>query len=398
MTQALLVLNTGSSSIKFQVFTLHANRLERQLKGLLDGIRVRPHLLVRDANGSTLLDRDLGAHGTDVGSAVGHVLDYLTEEIGGGEFFAVGHRVVHGGWQFDAAARIDESTLSEIEALVPLAPLHQPNSIAPVRAIRARRPDLPQVACFDTVFHRGHEDLADRFAIPAELDAQGVRRYGFHGLSYAYVAERLSALDPVLAKGRVVAAHLGNGASLCAIHAGRSIETSMGFTALDGLPMGTRPGRLDAGVVLYLMQQGWDARRIEHLLYHECGLLGLSGISNDVRQLEDSTDPRAAFALDYFAHRIAQETALLATTMGGIDGLVFTAGIGEHSAGVRANVARRLAWLGMRLDLEANAGHAPVISAPDSRIAVRVVPTDEEAMIARQTLEVLGCPPGDLVA
>jgi acetate kinase len=393
MTGALLVLNTGSSSIKFQLFRVLEDRLERQLKGLLDGVRVHPHLQVKDADGNSLLDRDLKEHADDVGSAVAHVLDFLTGELGDDGLLAVGHRVVHGGRRFDAAVRIDDATLRDIEALVPLAPLHQPNSIAPIRTIMQRRPDLPQVACFDTVFHRGHDDLVDRFAIPAELDEQGIRRYGFHGLSYAFIAERLRALDPVLAKGRIVAAHLGSGASLCAMRDGRSIETTMGFTALDGVPMGTRPGRIDAGVILYLMQQGWDAKRLERLLYHECGLLGLSGISNDVRALEASDDPRGRFALDYFAYRIAQETALLATTMGGIDGFVFTAGIGERSASVRENVARRLAWLGMKLDEEANAADAPVISAADSRIAVRVIPTDEEAMIARQTMEVLGHPP-----
>jgi acetate kinase len=393
MTGALLVLNTGSSSIKFQLFRVLEDRLERQLKGLLDGIRVHPHLQVKDAGGNSLLDRDLKEHADDVGSAVDHVLDFLASELGDDGLVAVGHRVVHGGRRFDAAARIDDATLREIEALVPLAPLHQPNSIAPVRTITQRRPDLPQVACFDTVFHRGHDELVDRFAIPAELDEQGIRRYGFHGLSYAFIAEQLRALDPALAKGRVVVAHLGSGASLCAIRDGRSIETTMGFTALDGVPMGTRPGRIDAGVILYLMQQGWDARRLERLLYHECGLLGLSGISNDVRALKASHDPCGKFALDYFAHRIAQETALLATTMGGIDGFVFTAGIGERSASVRANVAHRLAWLGMELDEDANAADAPVISAQGSRITVRVIPTDEEAMIARQTMEVLGHPP-----
>ncbi|WP_222182740.1 acetate/propionate family kinase [Geminicoccus harenae] len=389
MTGSLLVLNTGSSSIKFQVFALGQNGPERRLKGLLDGIRVHPHLQVRDEAGAVLLDKDLREHGEDVGAAVEHVLTFLHDALGDGGLVAIGHRVVHGGRQFEGPARVTAETLAEIEALVPLAPLHQPNSIAPIRTIRTLRPDLPQVACFDTVFHRGHAELADRFAIPEALDREGVRRYGFHGLSYAFIAERLRELDPGLAGGRVVAAHLGSGASLCAIRSGRSIETTMGFTALDGLPMGTRPGRLDAGVILYLMQQGWDAKKIERMLYHESGLLGLSGVSNDVRELKASEDPRAAFALDYFAHRIAQETALLATTMGGIDGVVFTAGIGERSASIRANVAKRLAWLGMALDEEANRADAPLISSADSRIVVRVIPTDEEAMIARQTLEVL---------
>ncbi|HWL71431.1 MAG TPA: acetate/propionate family kinase [Geminicoccus sp.] len=389
MTGSLLVLNTGSSSIKFQVFALGRDGPERRLKGLLDGIRVHPHLEVKDEAGTVLLDKDLGDHAENVGAAVEHVLTFLQDALDDGGLVAIGHRVVHGGRRFEGPARITAETLAEIEALVPLAPLHQPNSIAPIRTIQALRPDLPQVACFDTVFHRGHAELADRFAIPEALDREGVRRYGFHGLSYAFIAERLRELDPELAGGRVVAAHLGSGASLCAIQEGRSIETTMGFTALDGLPMGTRPGRLDAGVILYLMQQGWDAKKIERMLYHECGLLGLSGVSNDVRELKASQDPRAGFALDYFAHRIAQETALLATSMGGIDGFVFTAGIGERSASIRANVAKRLAWLGMALDDEANGADAPLISSTDSRIVVRVIPTDEEAMIARQTLKVL---------
>ncbi|WP_027133265.1 acetate/propionate family kinase [Geminicoccus roseus] len=392
MSDALLVLNTGSSSIKFQVFRLHDDRLERQLKGLLDGIRVHPHLQVKDAAGAVRVDRDLGDHVDDVGAAVEQVLDVLEDELADGGLAAVGHRIVHGGQHFTGPARIDKETLAGIEALVPLAPLHQPNSIAPIRTIMKRRPGLPQVASFDTVFHHGHDELVDRFAIPAELDEQGIRRYGFHGLSYAFIAERLRAVAPDLAGKRVVVAHLGSGASLCALQGGRSIETTMGFTALDGLPMGTRPGRLDPGVPLYLMQQGWDAGRLEQMLYHECGLLGLSGISNDVRDLKKSADPRGQFALDYFAHRIAQETAMLATTMGGIDGFVFTAGIGERSASVRANVARRLAWLGMKLDPDANQADAALVSAPDSRIAVHVIPTDEEAMIARDTLAALDLP------
>jgi acetate kinase len=390
MADAMLVLNTGSSSIKFQLFTMATGQPERRLKGLLDGIGTGPHLKVMDPDGRVVVDRDLGDRAADIGSGVRHVLEFLAGDVADGDLAAVGHRVVHGGRRFQAATLIDRQVLADLEALGPLAPLHQPGSIAPIRTIMETRPSLPQVACFDTVFHRGHSDLVDRFAIPAELDAEGIRRYGFHGLSYAFIAEQLRRLDPELAEGRIVVAHLGSGASLCAIENGRSIETTMGFTALDGLPMGTRPGRLDAGVLLYLMQQGWEAKRIERLLYHECGLLGLSGISNDVRVLEASSELRARFALDYFCHRIAQETALLATTLGGIDGMVFTAGIGERSPQVRSEVGRRLAWLGMDVDPDANEADAALISTPGSRIKVRVMPTDEEAMIARQTMEVLG--------
>jgi acetate kinase len=392
MSKSLFVLNAGSSSIKFQLFDIVGDKAQRRLKGQLGGIGTQPRLKVTDVQGRLVQDRQLDDRSPDVGKATRHVLDFLSDEIAGDGLLAIGHRVVHGGHLFSGPAMVNEDSLDKIESLVPLAPLHQPSSIAAIRAIRAIRADLPQVACFDTVFHRGHEPLIDRLALPAELDVAGVRRYGFHGLSYAFIADQLRNLDPTLADGRVVVAHLGNGASLCAIRNGRSVETTMGFTALDGVPMGTRPGRLDAGVVLYLMQQGWDAKRIERMLYHECGLLALSGRTNDVRELEQSEDPQASFALDYFCHRIAQETALLATTMGGLDGMIFTAGIGEHSDRVRHDVARRLAWLGMKLDRGANEAHARVISTGHSRIKAMVIPTDEEAMIARLTLETLHGP------
>ena len=390
MTSQLLVLNTGSSSVKFQVFRPEEAGLVRVAKGLLGGLNSRPHLKIVDAVGETTVDEDLERERVDLGAAIDRTLDEVERAIGQDDLLAVGHRVVHGGKHFTAPAMIDQNSLAAIEALIPLAPLHQPASIAPMHKVRERWPDLAQVACFDTVFHAGHADLIDRFAIPAALDAQGIRRYGFHGLSYAYIADELRRIDPALARGRMIVAHLGSGASLCALQEGRSVETTMGFTALDGVPMGTRPGRLDPGVLLYLMQQGWDAGQVEDMLYHESGLRALSGISADVRDLEASSDERAAFALDYFAHRIAQEAAALVTTLGGIDGLVFTAGIGERSARVRARVAEWLSWLGMRLDETANAENAELISATNSRFAVRVMPTNEELMIARQTLEVLG--------
>jgi acetate kinase len=268
--------------------------------------------------------------------------------------------------------------------------LHQPNNLAPIRTILELRPELPQVACFDTAFHRGHGPLADHFAIPEELYAEGVRRYGFHGLSYEYIADRLPQVAPELAQGRVIVAHLGSGASMCALAGGRSVESTLGFTALDGLPMGTRPGQIDPGVVLYLLtEKGMDAGAVQRFLYNECGLKGLSGVSNDMRELEASADPRAAFAIEFFVYRIALNAGMLAAALGGVDGFVFTAGIGENSAMVRARVTARLAWLGAKLAPEANARGLTVISSPESRVAIYVLPTDEELMIARHTLAVV---------
>jgi acetate kinase len=315
---------------------------------------------------------------------------FLREQIGGMLPAAIGHRVVHGGPTYTSPTIVTSGVLDRLLRLVPLAPLHQPNNLGPIRTILDRLPDVLQVACFDTAFHRGHSSVADHFAIPEQLYLEGVRRYGFHGLSYEYVAERLAAVAPEIAGGRVVVAHLGSGASMCAISAGRSVESTMGFTALDGLPMGTRPGQLDAGVVLYLMsEKRMSAKEIERFLYHECGLKGLSGISNDVRELLASSSPRAKLALDYFVYRIVLFTGLLASAMGGIDGFVFTAGIGENAPAIREAVMGRLSWLGLELDKTANAEGGPLISRKGSSVACYVIPTDEELMIARHTLNVL---------
>ena len=298
--------------------------------------------------------------------------------------------MVHGGPQFSEPAIISDAVIDRLEHLVPLAPLHQPNNLAPIRAITERQPRVLQVACFDTAFHRGHPEVADRFAIPEYLHSEGVRRYGFHGLSYEYIAQHLAEVTPGFAKGRIVVAHLGSGASMCAISAGRSLESTMGFTALDGLPMGTRPGQLDAGVVLYLLRQkGMSASAIERLLYNDCGLKGLSGLSNDVRLLLGSSDPRAKLALDCFVYRIALFAGMLAAAMGGIDGFVFTAGIGENAPAVREQVVRRLAWLGFDLDVAANAKHGPLITSQQSRVACYVIPTNEELIIAKHTFRAL---------
>ena len=324
-----------------------------------------------------------------VPGALDKVVAFLRAQIGSLPT-AIGHRVVHGGPDYSEPTLIDDAVLKRLEAFSPLAPLHQPNNLAPIRAVRQRQPQLPQVACFDTAFHRGHPEIADRYALPERFYQEGVRRYGFHGLSYEYVASQLPNVAPDIAQGRVVVAHLGSGASMCAMHAGKSVESTMGFTALDGLPMGTRPGQLDAGIVLYLLtEKGMSAGDIEHLFYHDCGLKGLSGVSNDVRDLLASSDPRAKLALDYFVYRIALFAGMLAAAMEGIDAFVFTAGVGENAPDIRNAVAQRLSWLGLKLDPEANAKGAGRISCQGSRVGCYVIPTDEELMIARHTLRVL---------
>jgi len=392
MTDTILVVNAGSSSIKFQLFAVGVDdRLERRMKGQMEGIGTRPRLLTKGTTGETLIDETWpAAEVSNVPAALDKVVTFLRGQIGGKLPRAIGHRVVHGGPDYSEPTIASDAVLDRLEPLVPLAPLHQPNNLAPIRAILTRQPQVLQVACFDTAFHRGHPEVADRFAIPEELYSEGVRRYGFHGLSYEYIASRLGEVAPEIADRRVIVAHLGSGASMCAITGGRSVDSTMGFTALDGLPMGTRPGHLDPGIVLYLMsEKQMSAKAIEHFLYNDCGLKGLSGISNDVRELLESADPRAKLALDYFVYRIALSTGMLAAAMGGIDGFVFTAGIGENAPAIREAVVRRLSWLGLTLSVQANAKGALRISRKRSRVACFVIPTDEELMIARHTLRVL---------
>ncbi|MCS7267379.1 MAG: acetate/propionate family kinase [Geminicoccaceae bacterium] len=391
MAETVLVLNAGSSSIKFELFEIGPqDRLASLFAGQIEGIGVRPRLLARTRAGAVLAERTLPREeANDVEGAMAVVERFLDETLDAPPI-AAGHRVVHGGPVFSAPVAIDEEVLATLETFVPLAPLHQPYNLALVRALRRSRPDLFQVACFDTAFHRGHPALADCFALPDWLWEEGVRRYGFHGLSYEYVAARLRELDPELAEKKVIVAHLGSGCSMCALRGGKSVESTMGFTALDGLPMGTRPGQLDPGVVLYLAAaKGMDPEAIQHFLYHDCGLKGLSGISNDLRVLLSSADPKAAFALEFFVYKIAQMTGWLAAALEGLDGFVFTAGIGENSPTIREAVAHRLRWLGMELDPHANAAHGPLVSTPASRVRVYVVPTDEELVIARHTLALL---------
>jgi acetate kinase len=391
LVDTILVLNAGSSSVKFQVFGTGAPAgLTRLIKGQMDGIGVRPKLRASNADGTVLVDESYPPErAADAEAALAITAKWLreTERVAPA---AVGHRVVHGGPQYDRPILVDVNVLHDLERYVPLAPLHQPNNLAPIRALLARAPELPQVACFDTAFHRGHAMLADHYAIPERFYAEGVRRYGFHGLSYEYIAGRLAELMPEIANGRVIVAHLGSGASMCALSGGRSIESTMGFTALDGIPMGTRSGQVDPGVLLYLLEEKqMSAAQVQDLLYAECGLKGLSGISNDVRELQASSDPRARFALDHFAYRIGLHAGLLAAALGGLDAFVFTAGIGENSPTMRARIAERLAWLGGVVDHKANAAGAMSIAGRDSRIGLYVVATDEELMIARHTVDLL---------
>ena len=394
MSDTILVINAGSSSIKFELFAVANDaQLDRRLRGQIEGIGSRPHLFARDGEGKVLVDEvSASARVPDVPAAIERLQAWI-KEIGRGRApTAVGHRIVHGGPLYDRPVRISAEVIRNLQGFVPLAPLHQPNNLAPVEAIHRRRPEVLQVACFDTAFHRRHGELADRYAIPEKLYQDGVRRYGFHGLSYEYIAQTLPTLAPDVAEGRVVVAHLGSGASMCALRGCSSIDSTMGFTALDGLPMGTRPGQLDPGVVLYLLQRGMSTEAVQNLLYKECGLKGLSGISNDVRDLLASADPRSRLAIDYFVYRIAKELGALAGALGGLDALIFTAGIGENSPAVRKAVLQRIAWLGFELDEAANEASQTTISKPASRLLALVIPTNEELMIARHTLRLLRTP------
>jgi acetate kinase len=392
MSRAILTLNAGSSSIKFALYDMATKGPQRRLSyGQIEGIGSAPHFIARDTAGATLTE-----HRWPAGAKLDHealltpLLAWITAHLGEESLAAVGHRVVHGGERWDRPVRLTPAVIADLATLTPLAPLHQPHNLAAVQAVARLRPRLPQVACFDTAFHHSMAPTVSRLALPREFAAEGMRRYGFHGLSYEYLAGQLREQAPTLAAGRVIAAHLGNGASLCAMDDGRSIDTTMGFTALDGLVMGTRCGDLDPGAVLYLLQEhGLSVSAVEHMLYNESGLLGVSGISNDMRTLLDSSDPHAYEAIDLFVFRIAREIGALASSLGGLDGLVFSAGIGEHSAPIRAAVCARLIWLGIECDGDANTRNAALISTSSSRVQVRVIPTDEEAMIATHTMNVL---------
>lgn len=389
---AILVLNAGSSSIKFALYEQEARAaLTEVAHGQLAHHGVEVEFRVKGGGGEPLAQQRWPEPGEfDHDAATTRLFAWLDERLGGVPVAAVGHRVVHGGHQYSSPVRVNEQVLAELEDLIPLAPLHQPHNLKAIRLIAARWPDVPQVACFDTAFHCTQPAVAQALALPRHLTESGVRRYGFHGLSYEYIATQLPAVLGEAAQGKVIVAHLGNGASLCAMQGLRSVASSMGFSALDGLVMGTRCGSLDPGVVLYLMQhEGMDAQAISHLLYSESGLLGVSGISSDMQVLIESTDPHAAQALALFVYRITGQIGLLAAAMGGLDALVFTAGIGEHAASIRQRVVAGCAWLGSVLDEVANEQGRALIHAPTSRVKLAVVPTDEELMIAMHARDLL---------
>jgi acetate kinase len=385
MSDAILTLNAGSSSLKFALFDIANAAVHLSVKGEAEKLDATPHFMAEDADGESLADESWPGASFDM--VIGKILDWATSHLGRDQLLAVGHRMVHGGPDHTQPERVTPELLKALDAMVPLAPLHLPHNIAPIRAIAAIRPDLTQVVTYDTAFHRTMPDVATRIAIPRRYEAEGVRRYGFHGLSYEYIAGRLAQAAPALAKGRTIIAHLGNGASLCALLNGKSVDTTMGFSALDGLVMGTRPGDIDPGVLLYLQEQdGMSVQALEHMLYNESGLKGVSELSGDMRTLLASSAQSAKDALALFVFRLAREIGALTASLGGLDGLVFTAGIGEHAPQIRAMTVEKLDWLGATLDSAANARNAETISTGDSKLAVLVIPTDEEEMIARHTL------------
>lgn len=392
MDDYAVVLNAGSSSLKFCVYGRSPGADWRMTaRGQIEGIGTAPRFTAKDDAGVKLTDQLLDDTVKDARGALDSLAKWLREKWGGARVVGVGHRVVHGGQQFLGPAIITPHVLSELRTLIPLAPLHQPYNLAAIEAVSERLPGVPQVACFDTSFHRGGPLVSELVPLPREVRQTGVQRYGFHGLSYEYIASVLPRIAPEIAGGRVIVAHLGSGASLCALNNGRSVDHSLGFTALDGLCMGTRPGALDPGVVLYLFQVlGMSAREAESVLYKKSGLLGISGISNDMRQLIGNPDPSAKLAIDYFVYRAAREIGGLAAVMGGVDGLVFTAGIGENSAEVRRRISEACAWLGAEVDHDANNTHGPRISRNSARLPTYVIPTNEELMIARHTGALLG--------
>lgn len=396
MPKDLLVLNSGSSSLKFAVYAVNDAQVEteplRRLRGQITGLDAEPRFQVKDADGGTVEERDPSNGSDSFGQdeALDFLLTWLDRERDGQPLHAAGHRVVHGGQTFQGAVRVTEEVLERLEALVPLAPLHQPHNIAPIRNLAGSRPDLFQVACFDTAFHHTQSSLERRLALPRHIAEQGVMRYGFHGLSYEYIAGDLADRLGTQDTGRVIVAHLGSGASLAALRDGVSIATTMGFTALDGLPMSTRCGALDPGAVLYLLQEkGMSSEDVTTLLYEQSGLLGISGISGDMRTLLNSDEPAAEEAVAVFVHRTVREIGALVALLGGLDHLVFTGGIGEHSSPIRERICRQLEWLGMDLEPWANGADAEQVQRDGSRVGVWVLPTDEERMIARHSLRLL---------
>ena len=394
MKDAILVLNAGSSSVKFSVFAVEGNALESHVRGQLDGLFTSPRFVARNAGGKLIAEKSWG-EGIKLGheGALEHLRAFLLGLSNQIRLAGIGHRVVHGGLKYSRPVRVNRQILADLRELIPLAPLHQPHNLRPIQLVLESMPDVAQVACFDTAFHRSNPPLAQMFALPKTLTEAGVRRYGFHGISYEYISSVLPQCDPRAAAGRTVVLHLGNGSSMCAMSRGKSIASSMGFTAMEGLPMGTRCGSLDPGVVLFLMdERNMDARAIEKLLYNESGLLGVSGISSDLRVLLASKEPDAKLALDLYVYRIGRELGSLAAALGGLDALVFTAGIGENAVAIRERVCREAAWLGVELDAAANASprQSGCITTRRSRVTAWVIPTNEELMIAQHTVQLLG--------
>ncbi len=393
MDDYALVLNAGSSSLKFNVYRrkAEAEAWFQETRGQIDGIGTQPRFSAKGTRDERLVDRALDATVSDGRAALDALAAWLRERYGGARVLGVGHRVVHGGASFASPTIVTPEVLAELRKLIPLAPLHQPHNLAAIDAVSEQLPEVPQVACFDTSFHRGQPAVAEVIPLPREVCGDGVQRYGFHGLSYEYIASVLPQRAPQIAEGRVIVAHLGSGASLCAMKNRKSMDSTLGFTALDGLCMGTRPGSLDPGVVLYLFQNlGLSAKEVETILYKKSGLLAISGVSNDMRKLIGNTLPSARLAVDYFVYRVIKEIGALTAVLGGLDALVFTAGIGENSSAIRARICEDSAWLGIDLDPDANAQHATRISRADSRVSVWVIPTNEELIIARHTGRLLG--------
>ena len=392
MDDYALVLNAGSSSLKFCVFE-RPEGLDWRIagRGQIEGIGTSPRLSAKDDHGNKLVDEKLDASVSDGDAAVKALATWLRSKWGGSRVLGVGHRVVHGGSWFAQPTIVTETVLSQLEELIPLAPLHQPYNLAAIKAASERLPGVPQVACFDTSFHCGHAPVVDVIPFPEEIRRGGVQRYGFHGLSYEYISTVLPDVAPDVADGKVIVAHLGSGASLCAMKNRKSVDSTLGFTALDGLCMGTRPGSIDPGAVLYLFQNlGYSAKEVESILYKKSGLLGISGISNDMRDLIDRDEPEARLAVDYFVYRAAKEIGALAAALGGVEAIVFTAGIGENSPEIRKRICEKSAWVGIDIDDNANVKRGPRISSSASRVSVWVIPTNEELMIARHTASLLG--------
>jgi len=391
VADAIAVLNAGSSSIKFSLFAERGEALELEARGQTEGLYTAPRFVAKNRDGKVLAEKSWG-EGVKLGhdGALDHLVAFLRTELGGQPLVGVGHRVVHGGLEYSRPVLVDATVVAALEKYIPLAPLHQPHNLAPIKALLQRSPQLPQIACFDTAFHRAQPEVAQAFALPRSITERGVRRYGFHGLSYEYIAQALPEHDAKAAAGKVVVLHLGNGSSMCAMANGKSVASTMGFTAVDGLPMGTRCGSLDPGVILYALDElKMDARAIEKLIYQQSGLLGVSGISSDMRTLLASNEPSAKAAIDLYVYRIGRELGSLAAALGGLDAIVFTAGIGENSAPLRERVCRDARWLGMELDRAANDAGGPRISTAASRVSTWAIPTNEELMIARHAQALL---------